>query len=91
MITTQLGQGVVGEALPSRPIEDASIYFPLRDAALIYEMVGEPNAGKTQTLDLAKVTRPNGRLAWRFQLSPTLASFIRPTPGGPATLSARCS
>jgi hypothetical protein len=27
-------------------------------------------------------TRPDGRLAWRFQLSPTLASFIRPTPDG---------
>jgi hypothetical protein len=89
MITSQLGRGVVGEALPSRPIEDASIYFPLRDTALINEVVGGPNTGKTQTLDLVKVTRPNGRLAWRFQRSPTLASFIRPTPEGAVHSSRR--
>jgi hypothetical protein len=57
---------VAGEALPSRPIEDASIYFPLRDAALLYEVVGGPNAGKTQTLDLAKVTRQTGGLPGAF-------------------------
>jgi hypothetical protein len=81
-IAAQLGPGVLGKALPSKPIDDVSIYFPLRDTASIYQVVAGPNAGKAQMLDLAKVTRPDGRVAWRFQLSPTLASFIRPTPEG---------
>lgn len=73
---------MLGKALPSKPIEDVSNYFPLHDTAAIYQVVAGPNAGEAQTLGLAKVTRPDGRLAWRFQLSPTLASFIRPTPEG---------
>lgn len=82
MITAQLGPGVVGRPLPSKPIDDASIYFPLQDAASIYQVIGGPNAGKTQSLGLARVRRPNGKSAWRFQLSPTLAGFIRQTPEG---------
>lgn len=82
MITAQLGPGVVGKALPSEAIDDVSLYFPLRDAASLYVVVAGPNAGKVQKLGLAKVTRPDGKLAWRFQLSPTLASFIRPTSEG---------
>jgi len=81
-ITAQLGPGVVGKALPSKAIEDVSIYFPLHDAASIYQVIAGPNAGRVQTLGLAKVMRPNGGIAWRFQLSPTLASFIHQTPDG---------
>jgi hypothetical protein len=82
IITAQLGPGVVGKALASKPIDDALIYFPLQDAASIYQAISGPNAGKTQTLGVTKVRRPNGKSAWRFQLSPTLAGFIRQTPEG---------
>ena len=81
-ITAQLGAGVVGQALPSAPIEDASVYFPLQEKALTYQVTAGANAGKTQTLHVARRTRSNGTAAWRFQLSPTLAAFIRQTPGG---------
>jgi len=81
-ITAQLGPGVVGKALPSKPITDASVYFPLQDKALTYRVMSGPNAGKTQTLGLATVKRPNGRSAWRFQLSPSLAGYIRQTLEG---------
>jgi hypothetical protein len=81
-ITTQLGPGVVGNALPSKPIQDVSVYFPLQDKALIYRVTAGPHAGNTQTLGLAKVRRPGGKLAWRFQLSPSLAGFIHQTPEG---------
>ena len=53
MITALLGPGVVGKALPSKPINETSIYFPLRDAASIYHVKAGPNAGKTQTLGVA--------------------------------------
>jgi hypothetical protein len=81
-ITAKLGQGVVGEALPSKPIDDVSVYFPLEDRAPLYQVTAGPNSGKTQTLGLGKVKRSNGKTAWRFQLSPLLAGFIRQTPEG---------
>jgi hypothetical protein len=81
-IDTELGSGVVGNALPSMPIQDVSIYFPLQDKALTYRVTAGPNAGNTQTLGLAKARRPTGKTAWRFQFSPTLAGFIHQTPEG---------
>jgi len=81
-ITAKLGQGVVGKALPSKPIDDVSTYFPLQGRASIYQVTAGPNSGKKQRLGLGKVKRSNGKLAWRFQLSPSLAGFIHQTPGG---------
>ena len=82
VIAAQLGAGVVGAALPSSPIADPSVYFPLQERTLSYQVTGGPNAGKTQQLAVAKGQRPNGNPAWRFGLSPTLAGFIRQAEGG---------
>jgi hypothetical protein len=81
MITAKLGSVVV-KALPSRPIEDISVYFPLREKSAIYQVTAGPQAGNTQTLGLAKARRPGGNSAWRFQFSPSLAGFIHQTPQG---------
>jgi hypothetical protein len=81
-INQELGTGVVGQALPSKPIQDVSTYLPLQDRALIYHVTSGPNGGKTQTLGLAKVRRPSGKPAWRFMFSPTLAGFVRQTTEG---------
>lgn len=81
-ITAKLGQGVVGSAVPSKPIGDTSTYFPLRDKALTYQVTAGSNAGNTQTLGLAKANRPNGQQAWRFQFTPSLAGFLRQTAVG---------
>jgi hypothetical protein len=82
MIDAQLGPHIVGKALPSTPIEDPCIYFPLREKASIYQVTAGPNAGNTQTLSLGKITRPIGKSAWRFQFSPSLTGFIHQTPEG---------
>jgi hypothetical protein len=76
-ITARLGSGVVGQALPSNPIVDPSIYFPLQDRVLTYQVTAGSHAGNTQTLKVAKRNRPGGTPAWRFGISPTLAGFIR--------------
>ena len=81
-ITAHLGSGVVGTALPSQPIQDVTIYFPLHAKAMAYQVTSGPNSGNIQTLGLAQAKRPSGQSAWRFQLSPTLAGFIRQTPSG---------
>jgi hypothetical protein len=61
IITTKLGSGVVGKALPSATIEDVSVYFPLEERTAVYQVTSGPNAGKSQKLGLAKVKRPNGK------------------------------
>src|SRR5215472_13059622 len=79
MLAAKLGPGVVGKALPSKAV-DPLVYFPLQEKTLTYLVTSGPNAGSSQTLGLAKLRRPGGTSAWRFQLSPILAGFIRATP-----------
>jgi hypothetical protein len=74
-IASLLGQGVVGKALPSEPI-DASVYFPLVERSSTFQVTGGKNAGKTQTLRTLRGQRPGGNEAWRFELSPSLAGFL---------------
>ena len=81
-ITAQLGPGVVGIALPSNPINDPAAFFPLQPKAMTYKVMAGPNAGNVQSLGLVKTRRPSGRLAWRFQLSRSLAGFLRQTAEG---------
>ena len=88
VLTAKLGLGVVGKALPSNAIQDPSVYFPLQEKALVYQVTAGSNAGNVQTLSLAKARRPSGRPAWRFQLSPSLQAFIRQTPDGDLVMPA---
>ena len=80
-INRLLGPGVVGNALPSETIEHASLYFPLHDKALTYQVATGSKAGNVEQLGVSRIKRP-GSMAWRFQLSPTLAGFIRETGQG---------
>ncbi len=81
-ITAKLGAGVVGQAQPSQPISDTSVYFPLQDRSPSYLVTAGKNAGNTQTLPVAKRNRPTGQPAWRAALAPTLAAYIRQTVAG---------
>jgi hypothetical protein len=80
-LTTYLGPGVVGAALPSEQIADPTVYFPLADKTFKYQVTSGSNAGNVQNLDLKQSHRPTGAPAWRFQLTPTLAAFINSTGG----------
>src|SRR5262245_27507926 len=81
-LTRLLGPHVVGKALPSQTINDVSVYFPLKEKTASYRVTSGDKAGSTQTLRVRKGQRPNGNPAWRFELSPTLASFINEEAGG---------
>src|SRR5665213_1206654 len=54
-INTQLGANLVIKALPSKPIDDVSTYFPLQDRAQTYRVTARPHTGNSQTLGLAHV------------------------------------
>jgi hypothetical protein len=81
-ITAQLGAGVVGKALPSQPIANPSLYFPLQKKEQKYRVVAGPDARTIQTIGLRKARRRGGKKAWRFQMTPTLAGFVRETRKG---------
>jgi len=81
-ITTHLGAGVVGAALPSRPILDAASYFPLREQTLTFHVMSGPKKGNVQTLSLKQAHRPGGAVAWRFNFAPSMHGFINLTAGG---------
>jgi hypothetical protein len=87
-IAAHLGAGVVGAALPSERIADASSYFPLVDKTFVFQVTSGSNAGTTQNLGLKQAHRPTGAPAWRFQLTPSLAAFINSTAGGDLIMSA---
>src|ERR1700720_3394080 len=87
-ITAQLGPGVVGTALPSSPINDPSVYFPLQEKSQQFQVVAGPHAGTVQTLGLWQARRPGGRKAWRFQMTPSLAGFMRETDQGDIIMAA---
>ena len=75
-ITKLLGAGVVGQPLPSAPITDPSVSFPLVERTHTFHVTSGPNTGKQQTLHVAKGQRPNGNPAWHFEMSPSLFGFI---------------
>src|SRR5262245_1392972 len=87
-LTRLLGPGVVGQALPSQPIGKSSSYFPLEERASVFQVTSGSNTGKQQTLRTTKGRRPNGNPAWRFELSPTLAGFLKQASGGDLTMPA---
>jgi len=77
-----LGPGVVGAALPSDPIADATMYFPLADQTFVFQVTSGSNSGAVQNLGLKQSQRPTGAPAWRYQLTPSLAAFINSSTGG---------
>lgn len=81
-LSAHLGPGVVGQALPSKPIDDPLLYFPLQERTLSYQITAGQKAGTNQTLHIEKGKRPNGRPAWRFGLTPSIEGFIRQTSEG---------
>jgi len=81
-IAAYLGAGVVGAALPSRPILDPSLYFPLRERTLTFRVTSGSKAGNVQTLSLKQAHRPGGVVAWRFNFAPSLHGFMNLTTGG---------
>ena len=80
-LAANLGAGVVGAALPSEPITDASAYFPLSEKTFVFQVTPGSNTGNTQNLVLKKARRPGGAISWRFNFAPSLAAFISPKGG----------
>ncbi|MEO8602583.1 MAG: hypothetical protein ABI629_08410 [bacterium] len=81
-IDALLGPGVVGEALPSTPLTDVAVYFPLQERTSNYLVISGAQPGSTQPLNVERGKRPDGEPAWRFALSPSQKAFLRKTADG---------
>jgi hypothetical protein len=88
IIAKQLGASVVGDALPSKPIDEPSALFPFHHEAISYRFTSGKNKGKTQTETLTKVPRPGGKFVWRLQLAPSLVAYLKQAPEGDVVMSA---
>ena len=88
IIVKQLGAEVVGDAVPSKPIDDPSALFPFHHQPVTYRFTSGRNTGKSQKLALTKVQRPGGKFVWRLQLAPSLVGFLRQTPEGDIVMPA---
>ena len=87
-LAEHLGAGVVGAALPSERISNASSYFPLKEKTFVFQVTSGSNTGNTQNLVLKKTHRPGGASSWRFNFAPSLNGFISLTAGGDLMMSA---
>jgi hypothetical protein len=88
IIVKQLGAEVVGDALPSKPIDDPSALFPFHQSQVIYTFTSGRNTGKHRTEALAKIPRPGGKFVWCLELAPSLVAFLRQTPEGDVVMPA---
>jgi hypothetical protein len=83
-----LGAGVVGDALPSAPIGEPTLYFPLEERTRSYRVTSGAHAGDTYLLKVGRHARPTGAQAWRFQLSPTQAAYLHRADDGALVMPA---
>jgi hypothetical protein len=88
IIIKQLGHGIVGDAVPSKPIDDPYALFPFHHKSVTYQFTSGRNTGKRQTLALARIPRPGGKFVWRLQFAPSLVGFLRQTPEGDIVMPA---
>ena len=88
ILVEQLGADVVGEPLPSRPIDDPNIFLSFAHKPVTYRFTSGRNKGKSQTLLPTKVERPGGKFVWRVQLAPSLIGFLRQMPNGDIVMPA---
>src|ERR1700757_2522021 len=88
ILVEQLGADVVGEPLPSRPIDAPNIFFSFAHKPVTYRFTSGRNKGKIQTFLPTKVERPGGKFVWRVQLAPSLIGFLRQMPNGDIVMPA---
>jgi hypothetical protein len=88
MIVKQLGAGVVGEAVPSKPIENPEALFSFAPKSVSYRYTSGKSKGRSQTLVPTKVERPGGKSVWKVQLAPSLIGFLRQTSKGDIVMPA---
>jgi hypothetical protein len=83
-----LGKGVVGEALPSAPLQDPSSYLPRLGRTLTYQVVTPAQKSTIETHEIAETTDPAFKPGWHYSVGDAAEMYIQKDPTGRAFTSA---
>jgi len=83
-----LGKGVVGEALPSAPLEDPGSYLPRHGRTLTYQVVTQGERPTIEIHEITEATDPALKPGWRYSVSDVGEMDIQKDPAGRAFTTA---
>ena len=87
-LDTLLGTGVVGEALPSAPLEDTASYLPRLGRTLTYQVVTQGKKPTIEIHEIAETTDAAFKPGWHYAIGDTGEMYIQRDPAGRAVTNA---
>jgi hypothetical protein len=79
-----LGKGVVGEALPSAPLERSTSYLPRHGRTLTYQVVTQGGKPETENHEITETTDPVFKPGWDYKIGDTGEIYVQADPAGRA-------
>jgi hypothetical protein len=79
-----LGPGVVGEALPSAPLESPASWLPRLGRTLTYQVVAKGEKPALEIHEIAEATDPALKPGWHYSIGDTAEMDIQRDPSGSA-------
>lgn len=79
-----LGKGVVGEALPSAPLDAPTSYLPRHGRTLTYQVVTQGEKPATENHEITETTDPAYKPGWRYAVGDVGEIYIQTDPAGRA-------
>src|SRR5687768_14184977 len=83
-----LGKDVVGEALPSAPLENPASYLPRLGRTLTYQVVTPGKKPTIETHEIAETTDAAFKPGWHYSVGDVSELYIQEDPAGSAVTSA---
>jgi hypothetical protein len=79
-----LGNGVVGEALPSAPLKNTESYLPRAGRTLTYQVVTQGKKPTIETHEITETTEATFKPGWHYSVSDAGEMYIQVDPAGKA-------
>lgn len=79
-----LGKSVVGEALPSAPLESPASYLPRHGRTLTYQVITRGEKPTIETHEITETTDPAFKPGWHYSVSDVGEMYIQNSPTGGA-------
>lgn len=79
-----LGKGVVGEALPSAPLQDSQSYLPRHGRTLTYQVVAPGEKPAIETHEITETTEPAFTPGWQYSVGDAGDTYIQKDAAGRA-------
>ena len=83
-----LGKGVVGEALPSAPLQNPQSYLPRHGRTMTYQVIAKGEKPTIETHEITETTEAAFKPGWHYAVSDAGEMYIQIDPSGRAFTSA---